>query len=186
MALESLVAGVQGRLAALCHARIGPHLRRKLDIEDAVQETLTRAFSSIEDFVWQGEDSFFRWLGGITERVILEVQKREEKRKTLQLARDVSAREPSASTVLRREERFARLEKALQGLSPEHREVILLARIDGLPLKEIAKQMDRSLDAVKQLLSRALKKLKASFGETESLALPPRALKRKEPKNGRC
>ena len=48
----------------------------------------------------------------------------------------------------------------LDGMSPESREVILLARIHGLPLKDISDRMNRSPAAVAQLLSRALRKLR--------------------------
>jgi len=85
---------------------------------------------------------------------------------------------------LRREERFAQLQRALDGLGPEDREVILLARIQGLPLKEIATRMGRSHAAVAQLLSRALRKLKRSFGDTESLHLPDRSLEKKRESDG--
>lgn len=80
------------------------------------------------------------------------------------------------SRCLQRHERFERLEKALENLSPDHRKVILMARIEGLPIQEIAARMERSPDAVMHLLRRALRKLKAAFGETESLRLPERAL----------
>jgi RNA polymerase sigma-70 factor (ECF subfamily) len=85
----------------------------------------------------------------------------------------------SAGRALRREERFERLEKALRGLSPDHREVIVLARIEGLQMKEIAERLGRSNSAVKNLLLRALKELKSSFGDTESFHLPDRSLKGK-------
>ena len=65
---------------------------------------------------------------------------------------------------------------ALDKLSPEHREVIRLARIERLPGAEIARRMNRSPSAVAQLLSRALKKLRERFGDTESLSLPDRTL----------
>ena len=76
----------------------------------------------------------------------------------------------------RREERLSRLQEALEALSPEHREVIRLARFEGLPLREVARRMGRSPGAVRQLLWRALQALKASFGDTESLHLPERGL----------
>ena len=56
-------------------------------------------------------------------------------------------------------EAAARIEAALDGLSPEHREVISLARILGLPHAEIATIMGRSEAAVRQLLVRALRAL---------------------------
>jgi RNA polymerase sigma-70 factor (ECF subfamily) len=81
---------------------------------------------------------------------------------------------------LRREERLQRLEAALRELSPEHREVIVLSRIENLPLAEVAERMERTPVAVSGLLLRALRKLRAAFGETESFALPARGLSGEE------
>jgi RNA polymerase sigma factor (sigma-70 family) len=67
-----------------------------------------------------------------------------------------------------------RLEQAVQALSPDHREVVRLARIEGLQVDEIAKRLGRTPSAVKNLLLRALKELKKSFGDTESFRLPQR------------
>ena len=72
---------------------------------------------------------------------------------------------------MRREERFTRLRKAIDNLSPDHRTVILLSRIEGLMIREIATRMGRSQSAVKNLLLRALRELKKSFGHTDSLHL---------------
>ena len=54
--------------------------------------------------------------------------------------------------------------------------MIRLARVERLPISEVARRMDRSPGATSQLLWRALRKLKDSFGSTDSLHLPPRAL----------
>ena len=89
--------------------------------------------------------------------------------------------EPSPSRSMRRGERFDRLEAALDNLSPDQRQVVELARLRGMPIKEIASRMQRSPDAVSHLLSRALKNLKETFGDTESLALPARSF---EPRGG--
>ena len=77
---------------------------------------------------------------------------------------------------MRRDERFERLESALNCLTKDHREVIIFARIQGLPIKEIAERMSRSPDAVSMLLLRALRELKSYFGSTESFHLPQRSL----------
>ena len=76
--------------------------------------------------------------------------------------------------MLRREERFERLQKALESLPPDYREAIRLSRIEGLKTVEIAERMGRSREAVKQLIFRALRRLRESFGDTESLHLPDR------------
>ena len=72
----------------------------------------------------------------------------------------------------RRDERFERLKPALNQLSKDHREVITLSRIQGLPTTEVAIRMNRSVEATYQLLWRATKQLKEVFGDTESLRLP--------------
>ena len=49
------------------------------------------------------------------------------------------------------------LEQAMERLSEDHREVIMLVRIEGLPAAEVAKRMNRSENAIHLLLGRALK-----------------------------
>ena len=94
----------------------------------------------------------------------------------LTLRHEVEARRASPSSDLRRNERFDRLENAIVSLSPEHREVVMLARIEGQPIKEIAARTGRTPAAVSMLLSRALRNLRGLFGDTESLSLPEREL----------
>ena len=49
--------------------------------------------------------------------------------------------------------------------------MIKLLRIEGQPLKQVARIMDRSERAVYQLLWRSMKKLKTAFGDTASFRL---------------
>ena len=134
----------------------------------------------MERFEWQGEDALLTWLRRISENVILRVADRQKSERLFELQRHVGERdsEVTASRIVRRDERFERLEKALAALSPDHRQVIVLARIEGLQMKEIAEQMSRSVGAVQNLLFRALKELKKTFGDTESFHLPERHLGR--------
>ena len=50
---------------------------------------------------------------------------------------------------MRRDERWERLRSSLEALSPDHREVIELARLEGLKINDIAERMGRSPGAVK-------------------------------------
>ena len=137
-----------------------------------VQEALAWAFKSIHKLEWRGEEAFDRWLCSIAKHVLLKAAARENRQPELRLEHEVVGNDPSPSKGLRREERFSRLERALRDLSDDHRQVIRLARIEGVPVKEIAERMGRTPDAVSQLLIRALRKLRESFGDTESLSLP--------------
>jgi len=164
------------RIDALIASRLGRAQRTASGPEDVKQEALLRAFQAIQRFSWRGEESFLHWLGTIVEHVILKNQERWRYRAALSLHGELFIEQASPSKVMRREERFERLKTALDRLSPEHREVILLARIEKLPGREIARRMGRSPQAVAQLLSRALRKLRETFGDTGSLTLPDRSL----------
>ena len=92
----------------------------------------------------------------------------------LPLEVDVADSGVSASKAERRNERLERFEKALNQLSPDYRQAIVLSRIEGLSIEEVARRMNRSPNAVSHILLRALRKLRARFGDTESLHLPDR------------
>ena len=175
-AFDALIRRFEPRLEALVGKRLGAGLRASIEPADVQQEALLLAFQGIGGFEWRGEESFLHWLGTLVELVILKAHERARYRQMQPLADDLAAAADSPSRGLRREERFERLERALSSLTPEHREVILLARIEKLPGAEIARRMQRSSDAVAKLLSRALKSLRQAFGNTESLSLPPREL----------
>jgi RNA polymerase sigma-70 factor (ECF subfamily) len=178
-AFEELVEEYRSRLEGLIGSRLGSHLRANVELEDVLQDTLLRAYRSIGTFTWTKDDSFFLWLSGIAEHVIRSVAQRQQKKGGhILLKRDPTASDVSAATAMRRDERFERLRQSLTSLSDDHRQVIELARIEGLRIKDIAKRMERSPDAVKKLLARALRQLKAQFGDTESLHLPERRLRR--------
>jgi RNA polymerase sigma-70 factor (subfamily 1) len=172
-AFEALAEMFRPRLEKLIEARLGKRLRESLEADDVLQESMLRAFRSIQDFEWRKEDAFFSWLSGIVEHVLQTAVEEQARRRFVRLESDVAGSQVPPSRALGREERFDRLEEALKDLSPEHRQVILLARAEGLSIKDIAIRMDRSPDAVKQLLSRALRKLRTTFGKTDSLHLPP-------------
>lgn len=152
-------------------SRIGPKLRARIDVEDVVQETQLRAFESIGRFTWRGPDSFFRWLCVIAQHLIWNASKKRSGRDS-RLVVEPPDSAVTPSTTLRRQERFDRLEQSMRGLKTEEREAVQLSRIDGLRVKEVAKRMKRPEPTVRSLIARALKKLRDSFGDTESLHLP--------------
>lgn len=175
-AFDDLVRLESARLEAFVRARLGGSLARKTHIEDIVQESLLRAYRDFREFQLRDDDSFARWLCGIAGHVILEAASGHQRSRTVPLDFDVSADGTTPSHAARREERFDRLQDAMDSLSPEHQEVILLVRVEGLPIKEVARRMDRTPHAVSNLLLRASQKLKEILGETESLSLPDRRL----------
>jgi RNA polymerase sigma-70 factor (ECF subfamily) len=182
-AFDDLASGHRSRIEALLSSRLGS-TALAASLEDILQETFLRAFVRLEEFRSVDEDSFFRWLSGIAINVARELAKREKRSPLIGLDIDPPASDASPSRVARRRERSERLEEALRGLAPDHREVIRLARLEGLALKAVAQRMGRSPAATRQLLWRALKELKKTFGDTESLHLAPTAPPRMDPDSG--
>jgi len=184
-AFSALVERFRDRLRLWIETKARLRLGPSIEIDEVLQETFVRAFESIARFEWQGDDAFEKWLCGIARNVLLKSAKKHRAQQGLEAAADLPALDESPGTALRRDERFERLEKALAGLSPEYRQVVRLARIDGLKVKEIAARLEKTPNAVKHLLARALKELRERFGDTESFHLPHRSLKREGEGDGR-
>ena len=175
-AFERLFERYREELDRFIASRLGETLKSRTEISDICQEVFLKAFRSLSTFTWQGERSFFRWLAGIANNLILHLARRGRFSERVALQADVPGPGTSPSRHLRREERFDRLEEALRTLSPDHQQVILLTRIQGVPIEEVARRMGRSPKATRQLLWRALQSLRHLFGETGSLHLPERSL----------
>ena len=175
-AFDGLVAPDRRRLLARIGLQLGPRLREKVDGEDVLQEVLLRAFESINRFDGGDDGSFGRWLDGIARNVIRNLARRSGWKRELKMTAEPLADDESPSRRHRRQERFERLSKSVESLSSDYRTVIRLARIEGLKISEVAGRMNRSPSAVRNLLLRAIRELKKSFGETESLSLPDRRL----------
>ena len=171
-AFGSLTEVYRGRLLARVSRQIGAHLGAYVEPDDIVSDTFASALESLSQFRWQGEESFFYWICGIATYRI-----RSHAAKKRPVLYEIESTDPGGSRAdarkqLERDERFQRLRAALQTLSDDHREVITLSRIEGVSTTDIARQLGRSPEAVRQLLVRALKALRSAFGETESLSLP--------------
>ena len=181
-AFEKLACDHRGRLRHQVLARMGRRARSRMEADDVVQETLASALQSIDRFAWQGEGSFYLWLAGIAEHIILNAV-RKKGWSPIRLDRAPPGSTTTPSKVVRREERFDRLQAALRRLTADQREALRLSREEGLKVDEIAARMGRSTNAVYKLLARALVELRNDIGETGSLHLPDRPLNFEVPEN---
>jgi RNA polymerase sigma-70 factor (ECF subfamily) len=175
-AFDALAALHRPRLQRVIELRLGAELRRRLTLDDVLQETFLRAFRGIARFADVENGAFGRWLSGIAVKVILEAANRPKADRFLALEVDVPARAQSPGKALQREERFERLKAALEALSPDQREAVMLVRLEGLSVAEAARRMDRTPNAISHLLLRAMRTLRLRMGDTESHGLPPRRL----------
>lgn len=183
-AFEELFRNVKDGMLSSIRSRLGPTTRQAHDPEDVLQASFIRALHSIQRFELRGDGSFRRWMESIAIHVTLDTVRHQGRRTMLRIDRDVKGDGTSPSKGMRRQERLARLEQAMETLSPDYRTVLKLSRMEGLPIKEIASQMGRTESAVKNLLLRATKQLRMSFGDTVSLNLGDRHFDDKGAANG--
>lgn len=175
-AFDEVAGRLRERLEAFISTRLGAHLERQVEIDDVRQEAYLRALRSLDRFEEGGEEGFFRWLCGIALHVIQESARRKEREWIVPLDFEAPGKGTGPEKRSERHERFDRLQAALDGLIRDHRKVIVLARIERLPIKEVARQMDRTPETATQLLWRALQNLKKRFGSTDSFGLPDHRL----------
>lgn len=177
-ALDQLFARCQPRLRRLLALKGGSALR-DADLDDLLQEAWLAATRQFADYTYQGPDSFFRWLATVALHRLANLQRmagaeKRDRRRERPLQGDGSTLVPGAvhpadagpgpRTMAFGAEAQQRIERALARLGDGDREVILLARVQGLPLQEIADRLQRTRNATALLLSRALRKLKAELG----------------------
>ncbi len=179
-ALNQLYGAYAERVRWMVRLRMGKELRRKLDSMDVVQDAFLHALGGIEDFTYENEGDFVRWLSKIAENALrdnrdrLYAEKRDV-RKEVPLgnggrrnsSRFFGAPGPVATTtpsvIMSRKEDLARLEKAIDALKPEYKEVIVLTKIEGFGYQEIGNRLSKSSEAIRKLVSRAMTALINAF-----------------------
>jgi len=159
---------------------MGRELRFKLESMDLVQDTLMCALRDLGDFTYRDEGDFLRWLSRIVENRLrdnvdkLHADKRDIRKEVRLddqeqttgsgLVRTVGPIDVTTpSVIMSRKEEMDKLEKAIDALKPEYREVIVLKRLEGLSYKEIGERLGKSADAIGMLLSRAMVSLTSVF-----------------------
>jgi len=165
------------RHADLVRARIKrwlpTQLQRRLSVSDVMQETRMVVARRCADFEDRGEGSFRRWLLGIAEMKARRAVQHHNAAKRA-AARDVTrgqrpstaqfpANQPSPSEAAIGIETKELARRAIEGLSPDYREILRLTREERLTLREAAARMGRSREATKKLYARALAKVTAEF-----------------------
>jgi RNA polymerase sigma-70 factor (ECF subfamily) len=174
-ALDRLYAHVAGRLLTVIRLRLGPTLRARLESRDILQATLLKSFQHIDRFEGQDGASLMAWLARIAEREVLD-QADYLHRGRRDVARELpldagldraAAHVRSALSQAALGEELERLQAALETLDPDHREVILLRKLEERSFAEIAARMNRSDDACRMLLVRAMAALTLRLQGTE-------------------
>ena len=173
LALERLCKVYGERIRRIIRLRMSNELRSKLESMDLVQDTFIAALRGLEDFTYRNEGDFLRWLSTIAENRLRDNLKKfhankRDIRKEMSLNNNRQSTQDSfvkmtgpvdsttPSVIMSRREELDGLEKALDKLKPEYKEVILMTKIEGLSSKELSDRLGKAPGAVRMLLSRAM------------------------------
>jgi RNA polymerase sigma-70 factor (ECF subfamily) len=182
-AIDQLCRIYGERVRRIIRLRIDRKLRPKVDSVDIVQDALVLALGGLQDFTYRDEGDFLRWLSRIAENKLHDIvdrfhaEKRDIRRETPFKKVEPNMEDGSAgvagplqtttpSVLLSKKEQLDRLERAIDALKPEYRQVILLSRVERLSQEEIGARLGKSKGAVAMLLSRALMALTAAYEKT--------------------
>lgn len=143
------------------------------DAAELAQEAFLRAWRGLPGF--QGESSFSTWLYRLASNVCIDFLRQEKRRRGAGLVSldgdDAAAEVPDPrltpeGEAERRELRQA-VERGLEQLSSDHRQVLVLRELEGLSYAEIADALALEVGTVKSRLTRArlaLRKILLSDG----------------------
>ena len=187
--LGRLLESYQNYLKLLAHTQLDKKVRRRVSPSDVVQETMLEAHSGFAKFRGESDGEFFVWLRKIlvnnlaqaVERHVLAAKRdvrREVARVRINASLDRSAmrleamladHRPSAESDVSLQEDLVRLANAMTELSTDHRDVIVMRHLEGVPFATIAERMDRTSGATRMIWLRAIEQLRQILRSDEGL-----------------
>lgn len=162
-AFEELVRRYQRQVANIVYLTLGS----REEVQDIAQEVFIRVFRSIDKFEFDA--SFFSWIYRITVNLCIDELRRKRIKRALSLdfltegtlEREKKSKEQIlASDGFFNDEKREIVLKALQKISQEHRQVIILREYEELSYTEIAAYLGISIQAVESRIFRAREDLR--------------------------
>ena len=164
-AVETLYDLYADRLYRYMLARVGdPEVAADLSTELFVR--VIRNLSSFRLNEKRPAASFSAWIYRIAANLVTDHHRQAKRAPQVSLTEELrlSAGDPSPQRMAEQRELFARLGRAMQGLSEEQRLVILAKFGEGMSNTEVATSLGKSEGAVKSLQHRALQTLGRLLG----------------------
>ncbi|MCA9260218.1 MAG: sigma-70 family RNA polymerase sigma factor [Planctomycetales bacterium] len=164
----------RGYLLAAANAECPGDLAGKIAPSDLVQQTLLEAHRDFGHFQGQRREHMLAWLNRILRNNMLTAIRSYRTTAMRNVGREISATElpeddpcleaegspvSPASWMIAQEEAWL-LERAMERLPDEYRQVVVLRCWHQLSFPEIGKLMQRTPEAVRKLWTRAIKRLK--------------------------
>jgi RNA polymerase sigma-70 factor (ECF subfamily) len=178
--LGELLERYRNYLYVVARTQIDLHLSVRASPSDVVQETFLRAARQFQSFRGDSEGELLSWLRRILARSIVNAYAHHVRSRKRSIHRDrpirlnpaqfdessrridsalaASCTSPSAAAI--EHEDYALVADRLAQLPKQYREVIILRNLEGLPFEEVAQRMGKTSVAVRQLWTRAIRRLK--------------------------
>lgn len=145
---------------------------RAEDAQEVAQEAFLAAWRGLPRF--RGQCRFSSWLYKLTANAAVDHLRREKRRPAAvpleNAGEPVDPHTPQEE--LERRELHRAVQQALDRLTPEHREVLLLRQMQGLSYQEIGAALSLEEGTVKSRLSRAKRQLRTILAEGNLLGEP--------------
>jgi RNA polymerase sigma factor (sigma-70 family) len=177
--LSERILGSLPGLTRFVRRRMGPDLVARESASDIVQSTCRELLRGASRFEDQGDASFERWLRSAAEHKLQNrarhwrAQRRQGEARTIGPSSGAHGDDagfdpeapisshPSQDALLREE--AERLQRAFASLPTEYRVVLVRSQVDGASHGEIARELDKSPEAVRKLVARAMARLSAGL-----------------------
>lgn len=159
--------------------RLPPEMKRTIAPDDVLQEVWIRAQRFLRDGGGEAIDSFDRWLLTLTSSVLVDqlrahqavkrggrqrpARMAAEQTSFLDLFNRVASSRTSPSSEVAVDEAVRMVQMALKCIPDELGRVVHMRHIEGLSYEQISEQIDRSVPAVRGLLTRGMRKLRVEL-----------------------
>jgi RNA polymerase sigma-70 factor (ECF subfamily) len=139
-------------------------VRNKAEAEDLVQGVFLKVYQSVGDFEERGS-SPLAYFYTIARNTVIDFwrKKKEVVENPEEILVKIPTPEESPQASIEKKETMAGVEKALENLTDEQQEVVIMKFINDLSNKEISEILGKSEEAIRQLQCRALKALRKNL-----------------------
>src|SRR5262245_5608254 len=186
-AVERLLTTHREPLRRMIGLRLDPALAARVDASDIVQDVLIEAHRRLQDYLRNPGMPFHLWLRHIAKDHIIDAHRHERlaQRRSVDREQPMNAMRPGESsldwatrfldqeltpaTAAMREEMERKVQRAIQELSEEDRDVILMRYVEQLPNQDVASALGLSEAAASMRCLRAVRRLQGLLlGEEKS------------------
>lgn len=174
-AFESIVFKYEKMIYSLAYRM----LNNREDASDVTQEVFLKLYKAMEK-ISQNKPNLKAWLYTVCYNTAIDEIRRKKGKDTLStdtamndkdesFIQNIESKEPNPEEMLLKKEKSQILLEAINELSEQHKDLIILRDINSLSYNEIAEITNQSLGTVKSGISRARKNLRDILDKREEL-----------------